>query len=88
MSLSVAVAAVATYNNSDYDNVPSAAQAAKQADINIRRAVLYGKNYFIKEDSSGAPRKKTFPHPKSGLKKKKTSTSRDKTQTTARGSVS
>ena len=52
----VAAAAVATYNNSndgwDYDNVPSAAQAAKQADIEAGRASFNAKDYAVEEDLS------------------------------------
>ena len=48
----VTVTAVATYNVSNYDNMPPAAQAAKQADIEARRGALNAKDYAVKEDLS------------------------------------
>ena len=58
----VYVAADATYNNLDNNNVPSA-KAAKQAAIYARRAAgQHGRSYSIKEDSSGGLKKKNL-HP-------------------------
>ena len=68
----VSVAAVTTYNN--FNNVPSAAQATKQASINARQAALDRKDYSVEENSSGPKKKTSLSYLKSSLKKKKTCT--------------
>ena len=83
LSVGVVVTAPATYKDWDNNNAPSAAQTAKQADIDVIQAALHVKDYSIREDLSGAAKKKkSSSDPKSALKKKKTSTNTTKTQTT------
>ena len=79
VSVGVALTALKTNKDSDYNNVPSAAQSAKQANIEVRRAASTVKDY---SDLSGAlKKKKKFSNPKSAPKKKKASTNTTKTQT-------
>ena len=58
VSVAVAAAAVPTNNSSEddcaYESVPSIAQAAKQAEINARRAALSAKDYSVEEDTTAS----------------------------------
>ena len=81
--VNVVLAALATYNDLDYNNVQSAAHAAKQADIDAYQVAFHVKDYSMEEDSSGAlKKKKSSSSPKSAPTSKKSPIETTKMQTT------